>query len=223
MADRVVVFLDYQNVYQSARRIFHQSAAPHWQGQVDPVALAEYLASDSPFDRRLEEVRIYRGQPDGKLDPRGYAASRRQHTVWRRSALVTLMTRPLRYPDGWPSQFAPGERPQEKGIDVALSLDFAMMAAAGQYDVGILFSTDTDMKPALEAVATLTNRDGHPRAEVAAWSGSGQHNRRLAIKTRNLFCHWIGECTYQAMADVTDYSVNLLDRTSVLPAPRRRQ
>lgn len=206
MADRVVVFLDYQNVYQSARRTFHSLSDPHWCGQPDPVALAQHLVADSPFERTLTGVRIYRGQPDSTRDPRGYAASRRQHAAWSASPLVTLITRPLRYPPGWPRQSLPGERPQEKGIDTALTLDFAVMAIRGQYDAGILFSTDTDLKPTLEFVAGLTNTQGAPRAEVAAWSSAGQHNSRLSIKTRKLFCHWIDKPTYQTIADPTDYS-----------------
>ncbi|MGH3545437.1 MAG: hypothetical protein ACRDPW_05885 [Mycobacteriales bacterium] len=168
-----------------------------------PRKLARHLAADSPFDRELTQVRVYRGQPENKRDPRGYGASRRQHAVWQRSPLVELTARPLRYP-------TPGSgldiRPQEKGIDVALALDFAVMAVRDEYDVGILMSTDTDLKPALEFVAGLTSGGG-PRAEVAAWSCAGRHNRRLAIPGRNLFCHWIGEGTYPAVADGTDYAL----------------
>jgi uncharacterized LabA/DUF88 family protein len=203
---RVVVFLDWQNVYKGAREAFCTLRAPHWQGQVDPVALAQHLAGDSPFDRQLHQVRIYRGQPDGKLDPRGYAASRRQHATWQRSPLVALVTRPLRYPQGWPGQSRIGERPQEKGIDVALSVDFVVMAVRGEFEVGILMSTDTDMKPALEAVAQLTASQG-TRAEVAAWSVPGRHDRRLAIRARNLYCHWVGKDVYDQIADPADYSI----------------
>jgi len=61
--DRVVVFLDWQNVYKGAREAFCAPHAPHWHGQVDPVDLARHLADDSPFDRSLHQVRIYRGPP----------------------------------------------------------------------------------------------------------------------------------------------------------------
>jgi hypothetical protein len=206
MTDRVVVFLDWQNVYKGAREAFCALGAPHWEGQVRPVALAEHLVADSPFDRRLQEVRIYRGQPDGKLDPRGYAASRRQHAAWQRSPLVTLITRPLRYPRGWPATAGLGDRPQEKGIDVALALDFALMAVGGEYDVGIMMSTDTDMKPALEAVITM-RRSPAPRAEVAGWSvPPPRWSRRLSISSRNLYCHWVGKDVYDQIADTVDYS-----------------
>jgi uncharacterized LabA/DUF88 family protein len=203
---RVVVFLDWQNVYKGAREAFCAIGASHWQGQVDPVALAQHLAGDSPFDRKLHQVRIYRGQPDATRDPKSYAASLRQTTSWRQSPLVHLTMRTLRYPRGWPTSNRPGERPQEKGIDVALALDFVLMAVRQEFEVGILMSTDTDMKPALEAVAQMTPAQG-TRAEVAAWSAVGQQNRRLAIRTRNLYCHWVGKDVYDRIADSTDYSV----------------
>jgi len=203
---RVVAFLDWQNVYKGAREAFCTQQAPHWQGQVDPVALAEHLAGDSPFDRHLHQVRIYRGQPDASLDPKGYAASSRQAAAWRRSPLVHITMRALRYPQGWPARSRIGERPQEKGIDVALAIDFVVMAVRRDFDVGILMSTDTDLKPALEAVAQLTATQG-TRAEVAAWSAPGRLNRRLAIRSRNLYCHWVGKDIYDQIADATDYSI----------------
>jgi len=138
MPDRVVVFLDWQNVYKGARRAFCSPLAPSWEGQVDPVALAEHLAADSPYDRELRQVRIYRGRPDSSLDPKGYAALSRQVGIWlQRPALVHVVMRTLRYPKGWQSSRLSGERPQEKGIDVALALDFVVMAVRDEYDVGI--------------------------------------------------------------------------------------
>lgn len=200
---RVVVFLDWQNVYKGAREVFCSVSAPHWQGQVDPVALAQHLAADSPFDRHLHQVRIYRGRPDATLDPRGYGACLRQVAAWERSPLVQTTMRTLRYPQGWPTTSRVGERPQEKGIDVALAIDFVVMAVRGEFDVGILMSTDTDMKPALEVVADMTG----PRVDVAAWSAPGRHNRRLAIASRNLYCHWVGKDIYDQIADSTNYSI----------------
>lgn len=206
MSDRVVVFLDWQNVYKGARETFCAVGSPHWEGQVDPVKLARRLAADSPYDRVLHQVRIYRGRPDSSLDPKGYAACSRQVTAWQRSRLVDVALRTLRYPAGWPTPHVMGERPREKGIDVALAIDFVVMAVRGQFDVGILMSTDTDLKPALEAVAELTRANGMPRAELAAWSAPGRRSRRLAISSRNLYCHWLGKDAYDEMVDPTDYS-----------------
>ena len=76
MSDRVMVFLDYQNVYMAARHAFYPSPAaiPHWEGQVDPLALGQLLVERSPFDRALIGVQIYRGVPDSTKDPKGYGA-----------------------------------------------------------------------------------------------------------------------------------------------------
>jgi uncharacterized LabA/DUF88 family protein len=204
VSDRVVVFIDYQNIYQAARRAFHDPHSPHWQGQFDPVKLAEHLAADSPFDRELSQVRVYRGQPDRRRDARGYAANLRQLRAWTSSPLVEVTSRTLRYPHGWPQANA-GERPQEKGIDVALAIDFVAMAFRAEYEVGIMVSTDTDLVPALEFVSKLTNAGGAPRAEVAAWSGTNQRSHRLVARTRSIFCHWVSVDHYCRVADQTNY------------------
>jgi hypothetical protein len=93
----------------------------------------------------------------------------------------------------------------EKGIDVALSVDFVLMAARGEYDVGIVMSTDTDMIPALEAVIALGGAR-FPRCEVAAWSTPRSHSPRLAIPGRRIWCHWLDEHDYLTVADRRNYS-----------------
>lgn len=90
----------------------------------------------------------------------------------------------------------------EKGIDVSLALDYALMAYRLECDVGILMSTDTDLKPALEAVIGLQAA----RVEVAAWSGQGGHASRLSIKSRKIWCHWLGWGAYTSVQDRRDYS-----------------
>lgn len=148
--DRVVVFLDWQNVYKGARSLFHHDRGPVQLGNVHPMRLGQRLAEASPgHARELTEVRVYRGQPDSTRDPKSYSANRRQQAAWERAG-VKVIQRTLRYPSDWPSRKA-----QEKGIDVALAVDFVMMAVAEEYDVGVLMSTDTDLKPALEAVVAL--------------------------------------------------------------------
>ena len=58
-----------------------------------------------------------------------------------------MITQGLRYPPTWPTDPA-----QEKGIDVALAIDFVRLAITGAYDVGVMMSTDTDLLPALRFV-----------------------------------------------------------------------
>lgn len=199
---RVVLFIDYQNAYNGAREAFHGWGAAFTAGQFDPVALGESIVAASPFPRELTNVRVYRGQPDATKDPRGYAACERQCARWRERAKATVVTRTLRYPPEYPSR-----TPEEKGIDVALAIDFVGMAVRGEYDVGILRSVDTDLKPALEFVCNLPADTPGPRCEVAAWSSPNGHSRRLAIKERKIWCHWLNEARYRSVADPTDYTV----------------
>ena len=90
-----------------------------------------------------------------------------------------MITRSLRYPRGWPTVPA-----QEKGIDVALAVDFVKLAIEGDYDVGVMLSTDNDLLPALEVVR------GHDpvriHVAVAAWSAPRHHQR---LRLPGLWCH----------------------------------
>jgi uncharacterized LabA/DUF88 family protein len=200
--ERVVVFLDYQNVYMGAREAFHPYGSPPQDGQVDPSKLGELLVAKSlpRFDRELTEVRVYRGQPDSAKDPAGYAANDRQCRHWKTLPKTKVTTRTLRYPRDWPR-----EREHEKGIDVQLAIDLVAGAVRAEYEVAILMSTDTDLKPALEFVRNLQG-DPFPRCEVAAWSSPSGHSRRLSIPGRQIWCHWLDESNYRAVADPTNYA-----------------
>ena len=112
---------------------------------------------------------------------------------------MTVVQRPLRYPKAWPA-----EKAQEKGVDVALAVDFVVMAVTRSYEVGILVSTDTDLVPALEAVVRLGGNRG-PRAEVAAWTSS-RSAPRLRIAGANLWCHYLRVDDSLGMLDPTDYT-----------------
>jgi uncharacterized LabA/DUF88 family protein len=199
MAERVIVFVDYQNMYNRAREVFHSRTDPAFFGQVDPRKLGDNLALCSNVPRELTEVRVYRGRPDSLKDPRGYGANLRQAAVQeaRGQGKVKFITRALQYPSTWPA-----EKPREKGIDVALAVDFVTMAVRREYDVGIMISTDTDLVPALEAVIALPS----VRCEVAAFGSQTMHCRRLSVKGSKVWCHWIDHAAYMGICDHTDYN-----------------
>ena len=75
------------------------------------------------------------------------------------------------------------------------------MAVEGEYDVGVIASTDTDLRPALEYVM---KRPGIT-AEVAAWRGSTF--KGLSIPEAHIWCHRLTKADYDAVADYTDYNV----------------
>ena len=91
---------------------------------------------------------------------------------------------------------------REKGIDVAIAVDFVTMAFRGEFDVGVLFSADTDLRPALEYVA---HNHTEIRVEVAAWR-SGRQARRLNFDAPYaVWCHYFDASDYQDLRDPTDY------------------
>jgi hypothetical protein len=92
---------------------------------------------------------------------------------------------------------------REKGIDVALAVDVVRLGLRGDYEVGIIFSTDTDLEPAVEAVLDLCG-DPFPRCEVAAWQ-TRRNTSRLSVPGARVWCHWLSEEDYLSVHDPTDY------------------
>jgi uncharacterized LabA/DUF88 family protein len=197
LPQRVAVFLDYQNVYMAARSAFFTPWAPHVDGQAHPRRLALKLKGVGDNDRELVAVRVYRGQPSSKHDPKGYGASDRQMALWRQQALVVPVSRPLNYRDPF--------SPKEKGIDVRIAIDFVMMAMRNQYDIGVLFSGDTDLLPALEAVVELK---GPQACESAAWvPADGSSPIILRVPGHRIRHHRPTATDYGHVADPTDDTV----------------
>jgi hypothetical protein len=74
--------------------------------------------------------------------------------------------------------------------------------------VGVIFSTDTDLLPALEAALEMARRESLTLPEVAAWRDrDGKGRRRLDIKGTPLRCHWLDEDDFRACEDRTDYNI----------------
>lgn len=171
MADRLALFVDAQNVYKGAQRAFFLFSAYHPEGQFDPMKLGELISSRPPPDttRVLHQVRVYTGRPDATKEPKTHAAHMKQCAAWERAG-ATVITRSLRYPSDWPNV-----KPQQKGVDVALAIDFVALAIDGEYDVGVIASTDTDLRPALEFVY----RRCYPsrQVEVVNWDSPTTQNR----------------------------------------------
>lgn len=199
---RVVFFIDAQNMYKGARDAFGARDAlgkihePFTFGQIKPIELGRLICSRPPplQTRKLEEVRVYTGRPDSSKQPTGYGANLAQCAGWEADGVI-VTHRTLRYPFDWPASKA-----QEKGIDVALAIDFVTGAIDGKYDVGVICSTDTDLRPALEYV--YRKFGGSPRAEVLAWSNS----YRLSVPGLNIWCHYLDQADFAGISDGVDYT-----------------
>jgi uncharacterized LabA/DUF88 family protein len=200
----VAVFIDYQNVYNHAKRAFRLNDHGHLDGQIYPRRLGLLLTDRGrPGDdsRELERLHVYRGEPSPKHSPKGQAACQRQVRYWQSQARVEVETRPLKYYlKGHDSKGEPLYDVREKGIDVRIALDMANGAFTDQFDVAVLFSCDTDLLPALEEVRSLGKR-----CEVASWKSPHEYSSRVQLP--KLWCHWLDETDYGRVHDPTDYTV----------------
>lgn len=194
-----MVFIDAQSVYKDAREAFFRPTDHYVEGQVDPVKFSQMIAGRRPFGsstepRVLTEVRVYAGLPSAARDPRTYRAYRKQSHAWRANG-VEVVDRPIRYPPDWPKT-----RAEQKGVDVALAVDFVAMAIEGSFDVGVIASTDTDLRPAMEYALTKARK-----VEVAAWR-TDRYTKRLAVPGQEIWCHRLSKNDYEAVSDPMDYN-----------------
>ncbi len=198
-AQQVIVFVDAQNFYHRARAAFFSPFDPHTAGQFKPIELGNLLCSRPPagFTRELKQVRMYTGRPESSKEPRTYGAHMKQCSAWEKGGALVI-PRTLRYPPDWPNTKA-----EEKGIDVALAIDVVGLAIDGEYDVGIIASADSDLRPALEYVHRKFA--GISRCEVTSWHSSRMAGR-LSIQAAKVWCHWLDRSDYDTVADLTDYN-----------------
>jgi hypothetical protein len=195
LADRVAVFIDYQNIYMGARGAFFPGSSNHIEGQVHPLALGRLLVGPGDATRSLVAVKVYRGMPSNQKDPKGYSAALRQISMWNQMPTVTACTRALNYRDP--------AHPREKGIDVLLAVDFVLGASNGDFDIGIVCSADTDLVPALEAVVQMR---GERACEVATWRPPTGPVHLLGVTGAVIRKHALPRRAYDLVFDDTDYN-----------------
>ena len=200
---RVAVFIDYQNIYHGARRVFGGPGtdAPSF-GHVHPAALARLLvglghAVDS--ERVLWKTSVYRGEPGHKSHRKLRAAFARQASRWRSDPLITVKTTALRY-RRIDQQGGRTWRAEEKGIDVMLAVDLVRGAYLDEFDAAVVASADTDLLPALEEALQAGKR-----VETASWSGPAAAFTGLRLPGRSIWNHRLDREHFELVRDTTDY------------------
>ena len=209
---RVLVFVDGQNLYKEAERLFgHPLCHPH--------LLAEYLAG--PRTNRRVGCRYYTGRPSPNVSPTPAMALDRRISAMS-GAGVSVTTRPLRYHWDWghrlnlppagvgvtPQQvlMTPYQRPQEKGIDLSLALDVIEFVLTDVCDVVIIVSLDRDLCEIPTALKNLKGLMRHPvRLEAAVPVPAGRTDpKRLSGFD---VTHQITPDIFDLVRDDTDYTV----------------
>jgi uncharacterized LabA/DUF88 family protein len=197
LPDQVAVFIDYQNVHLTARDLFLGRSSPAEDALVDPLAVAERIVGKRRDGGELASVYVYRGRPDPARQPVVAAANDAQAVVWESDPRVHLIRRDLSYRD-WPRI-----PPKEKGIDVALAVDLTWRGMLSEYDVGIVFSRDRDLLPAIEMAFHVTS----PQIEIASWKGAGALwlPAQVALRRYLPYCHFLDADDFEAVRDRRTY------------------
>jgi hypothetical protein len=189
VTERVAVFMDLQNAHLVGHHLFGGGQEPY-RCVPDPVRTADLIAARRRRPSTATAIRVYRGRPDPNHQPRVTAANDAQKARWERDHRVQVIRRQLNYRD-WPRQ-----PPQKKGIDVAIAVDLLHLALRRQYDALVLFSSDTDLLPALETIVAL--RLTH--VEVACWAGF-KPLRFPASNPPKPWCHSLSETDWRSVID----------------------
>ncbi len=201
---RVVVFIDYQNVYHSARDLFFPSdEAPSPLGSIHPLRLGELLCDLGRIKdphRVLAGVRVYRGQPDSRSGVKLSRSFDRQVAVWGQMPGVTVRTRPLKYHRASEPGHESDWIAKEKGVDVMMALDISVGARNNAYDVAIIASADSDFGPALEDAVHVGKR-----VETATWWIPKSPRGQLRLPGRNIWNHCLDKSQFDLIRDDTDY------------------
>jgi hypothetical protein len=202
-AVNVAIYIDWQNVYNGARRAFGLTEAPSEEGQVSPYRVAKILAAGNGRGDQatLVRVEIHRGLPSASKDPTGYGANRRQSAAWMRENVDVVIPRlrPLRYPPNYPV-----EPPVEKGVDVQLALAAVEHTTSEPplCDVAVVFSHDTDLVPVVQTISRLASAS---HIETAGWT-SETYSARLRVPGARIFHHALTFDMYENVQDRVNYA-----------------
>jgi hypothetical protein len=156
---------------------------PDFASAPEPSLVADLLASKRDRPSKTTSILVFRGRPDPRKEPTAASAHDKQRQQWqRRDGRVTVVSHPLFYRN-WPD-----DAPVEKGIDVSLAIELVRMTLqdGDKYDALIVFSSDTDLRPALLLCRDLSG----PVVEVACWTGA---NALQDPTTRLPYCHFLDE------------------------------
>lgn len=212
-----MVFVDGQNVFKACRNNYEH-------GYVHPLLLARRTLEG----RSLCGVRYYSGLHDSRINPEMHAAASRRHSLMRRVG-VKVIERRLRYRWEWgvnredarqlpnnPKEHVgqkrrsvrvePYQRPREKGIDLALGLDVVDLALAGNFDVAIILSSDTDLVEVARMVHRMTTAKGERMSIEAAVFNDKPKKIRMGHYD---FTHQLGREDFEETRDSFNYTKEL--------------
>ena len=187
--DKVAVFLDYENVHRTGHQLYAGVGQPRYETVVDPLKVAERLVQKRKNGGELQSVFVYRGRPVPEYQPKPASANDIQAAAWAEDSRVHVLRRDLKYDFDDDGSFVA----REKGIDVALAVGLTEGALDHAFDVAIVFTSDTDLLPALE----LVYRRRLVHLEIACWTNAKPlwfPDGMRATPPRHMpYCHFLNQ------------------------------
>ncbi len=192
--DRVAVFLDYENVHRTGHQLFSTSGLAIFETVVSPIHIAENLVSKRNRPSELIAINVFRGKPVPEHQPTSASANDKQAQLWSADPRVKLTRRDLKYEFDAQGKWI---RSREKGIDVALAVGLVAGAMKNEFVVAIVFSSDTDLLPAVETAY----KDTSAWIEIACWSSANPlwFREGLALNPQKFepYCHFLNETDFE--------------------------
>jgi len=196
-----MAFFDVQNLFRHAKDAFQDTPGDGYHHpNFDPLKLHRKVSQDIGCQPTL--TRFYTGIPPLSESEMwsGYWSNR--VLALKRSG-VFVETRKLRYhteemPDGTVKKV-----PQEKGIDIRISLDLVRCTRKKEFDVAIIFSQDQDLAEAVAEVKEIAKEQGRSIKICSAYPKS-----LIASSSRGIDrTDWItfDKAFYDACLDPRDY------------------
>jgi uncharacterized LabA/DUF88 family protein len=184
--DRVVVFIDGQNLFHLAKEAWDEGY--HWP-KYDPIRIAEELTALKP-GRALIQVRFYSGVPTKDQD-------KKWHAFW------TAKLRAVQSRGAWiyRGRILNG---REKGVDVRIALDLVRLARTKEYDTAIVVSQDSDLNEALKEVVEIVKEQRRFVTLESAFPYEAEKNMSKRGLTPSTW-RKIDRAMYDRCADVRDY------------------
>lgn len=186
--NKVGIFLDYENIHRTGHELFSDANLKRYESIVNPITLAETIIRKRNKPSILAEIQVFRGRPVPEFEHKATSANDRQASEWLKDSRIQLVRRDLKYEiDRKLGKF----QAREKGIDVALAIALVESAILGKFDSVVVFSSDTDLMPAIELVYKRTKC----HLEIACWKGARPlwfpELLRRAPRIYSPYCHFL--------------------------------
>jgi len=196
-----MAFFDVQNLFRHAKDAFQVVPGDGYHHpNFDPRKLHGKVSEKLGFQSTL--TRFYTGIPPQSESEMwsGYWSNR---VLGLKRSGVFVETRKLRYhneemPDGTIKKV-----PQEKGIDIRISLDLVRCTRKKEFDVAIIFSQDQDLSEAVIEVKEIAKEQGRSIRIVSAFPKSAIASSSRGIDRTDWFP--FDKAFYDACIDPRDY------------------